>query len=247
MCEFDSKTCNFAKQIQQPNSLAMNRFFKPFVGTKYEEGICGKKILVLGASFYCDKNGENGRMKCPFFSVCTNTDMKDSSAYDEKCPYPECEGKHLSDYPTTAIEEQYKPYQNFQKFIQSVIGNGDYEETWNRMSFTDYVQFFVPTIKTERSYLSTRDFDAFCETLRELKPDVVISWGMAILEDIRENNNFITDLECLSKTEYFVCHMKLPDIEHEITLVSCYHPSSRQYWHNDMEKLRKYVKQVLEK
>lgn len=28
------------------------RFFKPFVGDRYQEGINGKKILVVGASFY---------------------------------------------------------------------------------------------------------------------------------------------------------------------------------------------------
>ena len=38
-----------------------SRFFTPAKGEKYEEGINGKKILVVGASFYCNKNGKNGQ------------------------------------------------------------------------------------------------------------------------------------------------------------------------------------------
>ena len=245
MCEFESKTCNFAKQIQQPNSIAMNRFFKPFVGTKYEEGICGKKILVLGASFYCNKNGENGQRKCPFFDECTNTETKDSSKFDAICSEYKGKDMQLSNEPSYAIDERYLAYRNFERFMQQFIDD-ESEDVWQRMAFTNYLQFFSPTIKTEKSYLSQRDFEAFCETLRELQPNVVISWGMATLEEIREKNSYITDINQLPKTDYYVCHMRnVPGVNHEITLVSSYHPSSVYYWYNDIEKLEDYVKQVL--
>ena len=58
-----------------------NIFFKPYVGTFYNEGIHGKKVLVLGASFYCCKT------ECPYYKNCTNEDLKDSSPYDELCPF----------------------------------------------------------------------------------------------------------------------------------------------------------------
>ena len=32
-----------------------NRFFIPFVGANYSKGIHGKRVLVVGASFYCDQ------------------------------------------------------------------------------------------------------------------------------------------------------------------------------------------------
>lgn len=41
-------------------------FFNPFVGSNYHKGISGKRILVLGASFYCPKT------EYPFFISCTN-------------------------------------------------------------------------------------------------------------------------------------------------------------------------------
>lgn len=30
-----------------------NRFFNPFIGENYNLGINGKRVLVVGASFYC--------------------------------------------------------------------------------------------------------------------------------------------------------------------------------------------------
>jgi len=76
----------------------MNRFFTPFVGLKYNEGICGKKTLVIGASFYCNKTD------CKFFGECTNPVNKDSSKFDKECLYPETDEKQLRYYPKAAIE-----------------------------------------------------------------------------------------------------------------------------------------------
>lgn len=42
-------------------------FFEPFVGENYLEGIRGKKILVVGASFYCNESS-----RCQFFKDCTD-------------------------------------------------------------------------------------------------------------------------------------------------------------------------------
>ena len=55
--------------------MSKSIFFKPFKGDKYEIGINGKKVLVVGASFYCNKTD------CPFFADCTNVAKKDSSKY----------------------------------------------------------------------------------------------------------------------------------------------------------------------
>ena len=102
-----------------------------------------------------------------------------------------------------------------------------------------------PTIDTKKEYLSQRDFDAFCETLRELQPDIVVAWGMQIIEEIRENNPYVIDLEKLPETEYYVCHIRMPGVSHDITLVCCYHPSSMSYWYNNLDKLAAYMQQVL--
>ena len=90
------------------------RFFTPWVGPEYNKGICGKKVLVLGASFYCNKK------YCKFFTECTNTEKKDSSKFNESCPYyAKLEGHpKLSDEPTNAICDCIKTYKVFAKYMK---------------------------------------------------------------------------------------------------------------------------------
>lgn len=224
--------------------MKTNRFFKPFVGSKYDKGISGKRILVLGASFYCNKDGKDGRYKCQFFDECTSPAKKDSSKFDRTCPIYAENGLRLSEEPSNAISENYKTYQVFANFMRQFVDDEE-EDVWQRMAFTDYVQFFLPTIDTKKEYLSQRDFDAFVETLVELKPHIVVAWGMAIIEEIRERNPYVTDIERLKETEWYVCHMQVPQVPHEIALVCSYHPSSVKYWYNDLDKLTKYMREVL--
>lgn len=233
------------------------RFFNPRVGSEYDKGICGKKILVLGASFYCNKDGKKGRPKCEFFDDCTSAEKKDSSSYNETCPYyAKIEGHpKLSDEPENALDDCIKTYKVFAKFMYQFIEDKDaykgYDEyvVWERMAFTDYVQFFLPTKDTYPCYLSQRDFDAFIDTLIELKPDVVIAWGLPVTLEIRDNpehKNLFTDLDKLSETEHYVCHMKIPGVDHIIAYVNCYHPSSMSYWYNNIDALTTYMHVVLE-
>lgn len=220
-----------------------NRFFKPYIGRKYEKGINRKRILVLGASFYCS-HGPESDAPCRFFAECTDPVGKDSSKFDKCCPFYAESGLRLSEEPSNAIAERYRSYQNFASFMRQFVGD-DVEDVWQRMAFTDYVQFFLPTVDTKKEYLSQRDFDAFVETLVELQPHVVVAWGMAIIEEIREHNPYLTDFERLKETEWYVCHMQVPYVPHEIALVCSYHPSSVSYWHNDLDTLTKYIKAVL--
>lgn len=220
------------------------QFFKPFKGQKYDEGICGKRVLVLGASFYCNKNGQNGQRNCPFFAECTDLVKKDSSKFDATCSEYAGKNLKLSEEPTNAINECYTAYKRFAVFMQQFVSDKSYD-VWDRMAFTDYLQFFSPTTQTKKEYLTQRDFDAFIETLQELKPDVVISWGTAIVEEIREKNPYVIDKDKLSETDWYVCHMNVPKVQHEITLVSCYHPASIKYWYGDLKLFEKHLRSVL--
>jgi hypothetical protein len=230
------------KEQMYQNETMKQRFFNPFVGKKYNTGIQGKKILVVGASFYCNKDGKDGRKKCPNFEECTSPDKKDSSKFDKTCPeFPDC---GLRNEPSAALGENYPVYSIFAKFIRQFVDDRE-EDVWQRMAFTNYIQFQSPTKETMKEYLSQRDFDAFVETLRELQPDVVVSWGMVTIKEVRDNNPYIIDPEMWGKeTEGYVCHMKVPGVSHEITLVCCYHPSS-PHWYTDLDKFTKYFKDCL--
>ena len=217
--------------------MAENRFFIPFRGKEYEKGICGKKVFVVGASFYCDKHD------CRFFSDCTSPEKKDSSAYNTNCPVYSEMGAELRKEPSYAIDENYPAYQRFATMMRQFVDD-EVEDVWQRMAFTNYVQFFVPTINTYKDYLSERDFEAFKESLVELQPDVVISWGMVTIADVREGNPYVIDRENLPDSEWYICHLAVPGVEHPITLFCCFHPSSRD-WNQDYEKCSKYLKQAL--
>lgn len=154
----------------------------------------------------------------------------------------------LSNEPSYALENNYRAYQNFGAFMQQFVADKN-EYIWERMAFTDYLQFFSPTVQTKKEYLSVRDFEAFHETLRELQPDIVFLWGLPVTEEVRdkeEHRMYITDWNKLPETEYYVCHMNdIPGVPHEITLICTFHPSSVKYWYGDLEKLTKYVRNII--
>ena len=153
-------------------------FFNPFVGSNYHKGISGKKILVLGASFYCPKT------ECLYFEKCTNTSIKDSSPYDHVCPEYKANGICLHDEPTNSIENWYPTYQTFAKGLEQFVDDADYNSIWSHLAFTNYVQFFLPSNgdsfrTTKSSDLSERDFEALIEVVKELSPDIVIVENIA--------------------------------------------------------------------
>lgn len=217
------------------------RFYIPFVGQEYKTGINGKKILVVGASFYCNIHD------CEFFSECTNPDKKDSSHFNSICPPYKKTNSELKQTARYAIVEDdytsYQTYLNFAECLQPYVEEG--VNVWERVAFTNYVQFFIPTVTTHKKYLSERDFEAFKETVLELKPDLIITWGMAILDPLRDNNKYVIDREKLAETDWYICHLEMPGVDHLITFLHSYHPSSSA-WHQDIDYFTKYLEQALE-
>jgi len=222
-----------------------HRFFMPFVGNKYQKGIMGKKILAVGASFYCNHT------ECKFFSNCTDEENKNSSPLDKLCPEYEKVGKLLHNEPSYCIEDAPRTYKKFATYISKLIGNDNYEEAWSHIAFTNYVQFFLPSRsnyfrETRISDLSERDFHAFNETLVQLQPNIVIIWGCIFNSRLREQNEFLVDLGELDRTEWYVCHIKITGVDHEIALINPYHPSSSA-WFSNIETFDKYISRELSK
>ena len=219
------------------------RFFRPFVGKRYNEGIRGKKILVLGASFYCPNT------ECKFYDQCTDVVKKDSNSCDANCPVYKTNGKVLHDEPSYCIDDAPKTYQTFASYMSKYLDNGNYENVWSHLAFTNYVQFFLPAAangfrETRWSDLSERDFEAFIETVKEVEPDIVIIWGCVINSRIKEENVYVTDQSNIGITEGYMCHMKIPGMSNKITLLNPYHPSSSA-WHSALSTFDKYLKQAL--
>lgn len=195
------------------------RFFKPFVGNKYFEGINNKKILVVGASFYCSY------YDCEFFSKCTSDVIKDSSPFNNRCPQYIKDKKMLNQEPSYCIEDAPLTYRKFANYISKLVGCSSYKEAWNYLAFTNYVQFFLPCKnqsyrETRMTDLSERDFLAFNETLVELQPDIVIVWGCVFNSRVKEQNAYLVDEKKLQETEWYVCDLKLRVCQLNCVIVS---------------------------
>lgn len=218
-------------------------FFEPYVGEQYQEGIGGKKILVLGASFYCDHT------ECPFFSDCTGVERKDSAPYEDRCPEYKAAGKSLRLEPSYCVEDAPVAYQRFAAYFGQWFETDDYEQVWNHLAFTNYVQFMLPGAdgkfrETRLSDLSERDFKAFNEVLQALQPDIVVVWGGIINSRLKERNPYLVSLKELQETDYYVCHLNQPGVPHPIALINPYHPSSSA-WYSALETFNSYFTSLL--
>lgn len=121
---------------------------------------------------------------------------------------------------------------------------------WSYVAFTNYVQFFLPAEpgryrETRPSDLSERDFEAFNETLRELKPHIVVIWGCVFNSRVREQNAYLINRSELDRTEGYVCHLQVPGINHPIAVINPYHPSTPA-WNSNISDFNNYFMKMLE-
>ena len=134
--------------------------------------------------------------------------------------------------------------------MSKYVGSEDYNTIIQHIAFTNYVQFILPVEEgksfreTKKSDMSERDFAAFNETLLELKPDIVIIWGCVINSRVKEQNEYLISLEELKESENYIGHLAIPGIDHPITLINPFHPSSTA-WKKDLDRFDKYFTNIL--
>lgn len=205
-------------------------FFKPFIGDKYyTDGILGKKILVVGASFYCHQT------ECKFYKQCTDETAKDSSRFDSVCPeYKKTEHLLLSDSPSYELEYG-TTYVRFGIAMSNLFCESKltWKEVWDRCAFTNYIQFILPHWQTHMHDISDRDLEAFIEVVSECKPNIIIVWGVIIDKPIK---TLATDLEQLEKSEGYLFSINVDN--RIIPVVNSYHPASSAFFYE--EDIRKF-------
>lgn len=221
--------------------MKKNYFFEPHVGSAYHSGCgpYGKRILVLGSSFYCPYVYDDKACM-----ECTDINKKDSSKYDASCKIYQPLRRVLHDEPSYNIEEKPKAYQNLAKAIGKIIGTTSYDQTWSYLAFTNYVQFFLPATDecyrgTSSADLSPRDFDAFIEVVRKLHPHIIIVCGCIINKPVM-NNKYLCDKDMLEQTQGYVCHLDIPGIAHRISVINPFHPSSSA-WYTGLSSFQQYL------
>ena len=212
-----------------------SRFFNPWIGDNYWEGIGSNKfcVLVLGASVYCTHDGNHTYKgekveRCPHFEECTNGDNQDSSEFNDDCPFPETDSDGdatpLEDYPIYVWSRTMTKFENKMEDRFGEILGGD--SIWNHIAFTEYVQYFMDHEDTYPSDLSERDFDAFLETLDELRPDVVVVWGDVVSDALRESEFSVE----VNDDDPWDFAWEYDDML--IRFICCAHPASRGHFSN---------------
>ena len=169
--------------------MQAKHFFEPFVGDNYSEGIYGKRVLVLGASFYCNQDGvsvdkETGEVKekCPFYDDCAIN--QNTEKYDGKCPYNH--NSPLRKLPQTELDENgAESYKRFWLLLYHYFQQPElsFDDIWGKMAFTNYVQHEIGgRWNTLASDCRAEYLEMFEDTLLTMKeqPDVVIVWGCIV-------------------------------------------------------------------
>lgn len=224
------------------------RFFIPYQGPKYTLGLINnKKILVVGASHYCTYskksiNYNEGDFECPVWAECTSPLKKCSSKFDKICPhytsigwYKDYDYISLSNRARIEIENylegaNYPAYNRFTKFMLDYLGWEEKEQLWNRIAFVNYVQYFLPQHNTPTlDKTDINSFIAFLSYCEELKPDIVIVWGVKIINHFKQSYvKSLVESLVIDTNDSYIWYLKHNSLECKI--VNTYHPASRDWW-----------------
>lgn len=193
-----------------------NVFFKPWIGRNFESGgIFGKKILVLGEAHLCDGCDDCGKVnnaeECANFTSSNCIELLISG--------------HTGSWTPT-----------FRKFERSLVGHDttleDSREIWNSIAFYNYVQEAMDSSRKAPEYVDFRDSeDAFFEVINELRPNLIIAWGVTRMYDLLpggenwyEGEEFVVDSYKVKNGYYRLADGK------ETRVLWVYHPSTGYSW-----------------
>lgn len=234
------------------------RFFKPYYNyNNYKLGLLNNiKVLVLGASFYCTYNKKSDKYQCPEWEKCTSKKNKDSSSFNKTCPYYNDKEirVYLEDIVTSEINDylkgcKFSSYDNFTDFMVEYTSLNK-EKLWGRIAFTNYVQYFLPSFNTpSQTKDDIRNFEAFLETLEELKPDIIIVWGTRITDHFKRKyiKRIVDKLEMRENSYLYDMSYN----NRNYILVNPYHPCYNEWSgfkqaldiaFDEIAKNRKYIK-----
>ena len=212
-------------------------FFTHRKGRFYEEGLLGKRTLIVGESHHCDKKG-----KCKFWEQCTSHLTRDSSSFENVCPF--------SDVPLsqTTIHDLHEhlynaatvnSYGRFGRFMANRMGFADSErDFYEHIAFVDLLQFFAPKRSIEPSWITERDYRALEETVADLNPGILLLWGVNARDFIKGK-----DRRPVLKTGINSDYVFLHNVAGRDRLViNSYHPSNMfQQFSEDEERLEEQV------
>lgn len=193
-------------------------FFRPWIGESYIEGITDKRVLILGASGYCEQSGE-----CRRAEDCR--DLRGSRArywtLEKDCLMGEggVEGLSLSTFNERVIRSYLRQreaagsgkacpetYRRFdEKMLDGYLPCRNSSDIWNHVSFFNFLTVMLgndsrltPGYETGgEAYADS--YDVMMLLLDVLRPDRIILWGSRV-------KNYLASRKVLDDTFIPIMH-----------------------------------------
>lgn len=196
--------------------------FEPWEGVKYNtSGYKGKKILVIGESFYCSEEDA--------VATLTNKIVEDYLAIRKGEPR-----ENKGGWTNTYL-----------KFERSLIGREttpeDSQEIWNSIAFYNYLQVPMTGPRESGNKVDYKNAEeAFFEVINKLEPDLIIVWGVGTLFNNLPEDNWkwgeplVVDGWNIKNGYYLLKNKK------EVRCMAVYHPSTGyqwDWWHKGISSL----------
>lgn len=187
--------------------------FKPWIGDNYQQGISGRKVLVLGESHYC----ANPADATSFITVEVISDLLN---------------------PASGFEAYKNTYTKFAKALSGKTGNmsaAEKSQLWHSVAFYNYVQEPITGPRTSPAEAQfKRSEQAFKEVLEALNPDVVIVWGHRLYNHLPGYGNQGPDISGPDGATFETWVYPFSNGT-EARVLGIDHPSTGftpEYWHN---------------
>ena len=191
-----------------------NVHFLPWVGSKYNIGWQGKRLMIMGESHYC----------------ASLKDAVPSITHDIIADLFDADSEH----------EAYK--NTYTKFMRSLAGhplsNEEKREAWNRVLFYNFVQEPLTGPRKAPTAEQFRGSDtAFFEVLETFRPDCIIAWGKRLYDNLPRCGHQLNDVMAPDGKAIETWAYETRD-GHAVQVLPIMHPSaafSPDYWHEVIE------------
>lgn len=200
-------------------------FYNPWVGKKYEDGIGGKKILVLGESHHCTDACHN----CGITTISHNCNSFTTTIILKYLKYKE-------------NRQSFERWMNtFTRFANISLGKklNKHEQIdfWESVSFYNYVQkaVFEARLSPTRNDFNN-SLNAFHDLIENLKPDLIILWGHRLWHNLPKEQYFTSDENTLNlKISYY----KKDNLKIPIKII--HHPSSSTFSYSHSKEIKEFI------
>lgn len=151
----------------------------PFVGNKYNDGVSGKRVLLVGESHYHENNKQSidKHNEKDFTKIIVNE---------------------------LAINRHYWSTKMFSNLHRAIIGNDafDAKAFWNSLAFYNFVQRAMVTKKGRPNKMDfLNGWNCFFEVADKLKPDICIFIGTS-------SSNYLNEFSQINSKDFTILSYK---------------------------------------